>query len=203
HDPKHDNNVAEHILKLHQYRTPGEPDGAVLPMGSDIESLTTFDMEEVSATNEICEKNKEWCAGKASDKLFTIQFVRKYIHMAKSVKPKLTEEASAYISESYAELRSFDTSKTDRERTMPVTVRQLETLIRISTAMAKARLAKNVERSDAEKAYQLLHYACFKEKPKERLEMEEKQRKKHGVNEKSDDDETEDEEMEDLEKNER
>ncbi|OZC05991.1 MCM2/3/5 family protein [Onchocerca flexuosa] len=133
------------------------------------------------------------------DKLFTIQFVRKYIHMAKSVKPKLTEEASAYISESYAELRSFDTSKTDRERTMPVTVRQLETLIRISTAMAKARLAKNVERSDAEKAYQLLHYACFKEKPKERLEMEEKQRKKHGVNEKSDDDETEDEEMEDLE----
>lgn len=51
-----------------------------------------------------------------SDKLFTMQFVRKYIHMAKSVKPKLTEEASAYISECYAELRSFDTSKTDRER---------------------------------------------------------------------------------------
>lgn len=36
--------------------------------------------------------------------------------MAKSVKPKLTEEASAYISECYTELRSFDTSKTDRER---------------------------------------------------------------------------------------
>lgn len=36
--------------------------------------------------------------------------------MAKSVKPKLTEEASAYIGECYADLRSFDTSKTDRER---------------------------------------------------------------------------------------
>ncbi|KAL3990734.1 MCM2/3/5 family protein [Acanthocheilonema viteae] len=199
HDQKQDNNIAGHILKLHQYRTPGEPDGAVLPMGADVETLTTFDMEEVSTTNEICEKNKDWCAGKASDKLFTIQFVRKYIHMAKSVKPKLTEEASAYISECYAELRSFDTSKTDRERTMPVTVRQLETLIRISTAMAKARLAKNVERSDAEKAYQLLHYACFKEKPKERLEMEEKRKKKRGVNEESDGGETEDEETEDLE----
>ncbi|KAM3727836.1 Maternal DNA replication licensing factor [Dirofilaria immitis] len=194
HDPSHDNSVAGHILRLHQYRTPGEPDGTVLPMGTDIETLTTFDMEEVSTINEIYEKNKEWCAGKASDKLFTMQFVRKYIHMAKSVKPKLTEEASAYISECYAELRSFDTSISDRERTMPVTVRQLETLIRISTAMAKARLAKNVERSDAEKAYQLLHYACFKEKPKERLEMEEKRRKKNGKNEKSDDDETEDEE---------
>ncbi|EFO21958.1 DNA replication licensing factor [Loa loa] len=199
HDPNHDNNVAEHILKLHQYRTPGEPDGAVLPMGADIETLTTFDMEEVSTTSEICEKNKEWCAGKASDKLFTMHFLRKYIHMAKSVKPKLTEEACAYISECYAELRSYDTSKTDRERTMPVTVRQLETMIRISTAMAKARLAKNVERLDAEKAYQLLHYACFKEKPKERLEMEEKRRRKHGGNEESGDDETEDEDIEDLE----
>ncbi|VDK89352.1 unnamed protein product [Litomosoides sigmodontis] len=199
HDPKHDNSVAGHILKLHQYRTPGEPDGAVLPMGFDTETLTTFDMEEVSATSEICEKNKDWCAGKASDKLFTMQFVRKYIHMAKSVKPKLTEEASAYISECYAELRSFDTSKTDRERTMPVTVRQLETLIRIATAMAKARLAKNVELSDAEKAYQLLHYACFKEKPKERLEMEGKRKKKHEINGESDEDDIEDEETEDLE----
>lgn len=51
-----------------------------------------------------------------SDKLLTMQFVRKYIHMAKSVKPILTEGASAYISECYAELRSFDTSKADRER---------------------------------------------------------------------------------------
>lgn len=45
---------------------------------------------------------------------------------------------------------------------MPVTARQLETLIRLSTAMAKARLAKTVERTDAEKAYQLLYFACFK-----------------------------------------
>lgn len=45
---------------------------------------------------------------------------------------------------------------------MPVTARQLETLIRLSTAMAKARLAKIVELSDAKKAYDLLYFACFK-----------------------------------------
>ena len=100
--------------------------------------------------------------------------MRKYIFMAKSVKPQLTEAASAYISERYAELRSFDTSKGDRERTMPVTARQLETMIRLSTAMAKARLAKTIEKSDAEKAFQLLYFACFKEKPKQRLDGEPK-----------------------------
>lgn len=34
-------------------------------MGVAVETLTTFEVEEeVSATTEICEKNKDWCAGK-------------------------------------------------------------------------------------------------------------------------------------------
>ncbi|VDN17529.1 unnamed protein product [Gongylonema pulchrum] len=182
HDAERDNKVAEHILKLHQYRTPGEADGAVLPMGTAVESLTSFDADEEVTMTEVCEKNKDWCAVKERF-VFGI--------------PKLTEAASSYISECYAELRSFDTSKTDRERTMPVTVRQLETLIRLATAMAKARLGKNVERSDARKAFQLLHYACFKEKPKERLELEEKRgRRARGSDSEESD---EDEEAEDLE----
>ncbi|KAK6048955.1 hypothetical protein COOONC_13540 [Cooperia oncophora] len=88
------------------------------------------------------------------------------------MKPKLTEQATEFISEVYAEIRSFDTSKTDRERTMPITARQLETLIRLSTSIAKARFSKTVDRVDAEKAYNLLHFACFKEKPKARLDYE-------------------------------
>lgn len=53
---------------------------------------------------------------------------------------------------------------------MPVTARQLETLIRLSIAMTKARMGQVVEQSDAEKAYHLLHFAMFKKKPKERME---------------------------------
>uniref|UniRef100_A0A915B2R2 DNA replication licensing factor MCM3 n=1 Tax=Parascaris univalens TaxID=6257 RepID=A0A915B2R2_PARUN len=197
HEATRDSDIAEHVVKLHRYRTPGEADGAVLPMGAAVETLSTFDLDNVDThgSTEIYEKNKGWCAAKHNEKVITLQFMRKYIHMAKAVKPKLTEEAAAYISECYAELRSFDTSKTDRERTMPVTARQLETLIRVSTAMAKARLGKTVERSDAESAYQLLHFACFKEKPKERLEMEERKR---GAKHK---DEESDEELSDVDEN--
>ena len=37
-----------------------------------------------------------------------MEFIRKYIHVAKLVKPVLTQEASDYIAEEYAKLRSHD-----------------------------------------------------------------------------------------------
>lgn len=43
-------------------------------------------------------------------------------------------------------------------------------MIRLSIAMAKARLSPDVSIGDAEKAYHLLHFAMFKKKPKERME---------------------------------
>lgn len=43
-------------------------------------------------------------------------FMKKYIHVARAVKPKLTTEATEFISDCYSEIRNFDTSKTDRER---------------------------------------------------------------------------------------
>ncbi|VDN58465.1 unnamed protein product [Dracunculus medinensis] len=182
HDLGQDKSVAEHILKLHRYRAPGESEGSVLQMGAAIETLSTFDFldEEANVTADIYEKNKIWCSSAPNEKILTMRFLRKYLHMAKGVKPVLTEEAAAYISKSYTELRSFDTSKTDQERTMPVTVRQLETMIRLATAMAKARFSKEVEQEDAENAFNLLHFACFKEKPRERLDMEDRTgRKRH------------------------
>ena len=50
-----------------------------------------------------------------------------------------------------------------RQKTLPVTARTLETLIRLSTAHAKARLSNTVEPQDAELANELLRYALFKE----------------------------------------
>lgn len=48
------------------------------------------------------------------------------------------------------------------EQTQPVTVRTLETLIRLATAHARARLSPKIEADDAECARELVNYAIFK-----------------------------------------
>ena len=68
----------------------------------------------------------------------------------------LTEEACEIIGEEYSKLRSHDFENSDLARTQPVTARALETLIRLSTAHAKARLSKSVDREDAETAIELV-----------------------------------------------
>ncbi|GFG31335.1 hypothetical protein Cfor_12894 [Coptotermes formosanus] len=195
-DGEYDRIISDHVVRMHRYRNPGEQDGEALPMGSSVEMLSTQnpDLVEVESVNTpIYEKYDPLLHGGTrtrKDKIVSVSFMKKYIHIAKCMKPTLTEEASEAIAEEYSRLRSQDTMDTDVARTQPVTARTLETLIRLSTAHAKARLSRTVDIEDAQAAIELVQFAYFKKV----LEKEKKRRRDDGeTNEASDDDsETED-----------
>lgn len=99
---------------------------------------------------------------KRDDQILSVEFMRKYIHIAKCLKPKLTDRACEVIANEYSRLRSQDLDKSDIARTQPVTARTLETLIRLATAHAKARMGKSVTPGDAQVAIELVQFAYFK-----------------------------------------
>nr|KAG5699914.1 hypothetical protein BaRGS_018213 [Batillaria attramentaria] len=168
-DPDHDRQISDHVLRMHRYRAAGEQDGDVLPMGSETSVLATQDPdteEREQMETPIYEKYDHMLHGgsrKKSDKIVSMQFMRKYIHVAKALSPVLTRAASDLIAEEYAKLRSQDSLQQDNlARTQPVTARSLETMIRLATAHAKCRLSKTVDREDAECAVELVQFAYFK-----------------------------------------
>merc|ERR1712106_559416 len=175
-DVDSDRKIADHVVRMHRYRNPQEQDGAVLAIAADAEVLTTKDLSESAETGDndgdtpIYEKYDALLHGnsrKKTDKVVSVQFMKKYIHIAKCIKPSLTEEASAMLADEYASLRANDFAD-GTARTQPVTPRALETLIRLATAHAKSRLSKVVEEIDAETAIELVQFAYFKkilEKP--------------------------------------
>ncbi|XP_023339006.1 DNA replication licensing factor MCM3 [Eurytemora carolleeae] len=166
-DVDNDRKIADHVVRMHRYRNPNEQDGEVLSIAADADVLTTKDLEGEEDENEetpMYEKYDALLHGnsrKKSDKIVSVQFMKKYIHIAKCIRPAMTDEASSIIAEEYADLRTADFAN-DMARTQPVTARALETLIRLATAHAKARLSKVVEEEDAETAIQLVQFAYFK-----------------------------------------
>jgi replicative DNA helicase Mcm len=88
--------------------------------------------------------------------------MKKYVAYAKQrVQPELTDKAVDEIKQFYVELRNMPTVGEDLVKPIPVTARQLEALIRLSEANAKARLSKKVTKEDAKKAIELLKYCLM------------------------------------------
>lgn len=164
-----DRAISEHVLRMHRYQEPGR-EGK--PLSLDQTSIFT---KPVNGGDDGEEEEAEEDGGKDGDmyqafnpvfnprraagqeKLFSTQFIRKYIHYAKQrIRPKLTEESSQLICDEYKELRSEQATKT-----LPITPRCLETMIRISTAHAKCRFSNYVDAVDCQVAREVLRYALF------------------------------------------
>ncbi|MCR4327825.1 MAG: hypothetical protein NUV46_04575 [Nanoarchaeota archaeon] len=84
---------------------------------------------------------------------------RKYIAYARQrVQPKLTNEAVQKMKEFYVELRNRPMIEGQEMRTIPISARQLNSLIRMAEAAAKLRMSEKVEEKDAVVAIDLIKY---------------------------------------------
>lgn len=186
-DPEHDARIAEFVLRMHRYRNPGEQDGEPLRVDGDVDNLATYEDKVDEEEMEVYVKHDNLLHGvkKNTQKICSLQFLRKYIHVAKNMTPILTREAGECISNEYAKLRTND-NLGNKSKTLPITARALETLIRLSTAHAKARMSKTVDVQDAEAAVELVNFAYFKEQKKK-----EKKRKEHSEGEATDEEDEE------------
>ncbi|MDD3175010.1 MAG: minichromosome maintenance protein MCM [Candidatus Nanoarchaeia archaeon] len=85
--------------------------------------------------------------------------LKKYIAYAKkNVFPKLTNEALEEIEKYYVKIRNSG-GDSGGIKSVPITARQLEALIRLTEACAKVRLSQIANREDAKRAINLLHYS--------------------------------------------
>ncbi len=76
----------------------------------------------------------------------------------------MSNEAINFLSEAYSALRSKGEDKEYKGiKKLPITVRTLETLIRLSTAHAKVRLSQEVTTIDLQAALKLLNFSIFNE----------------------------------------
>eukprot|EP00584_Thalassiosira_punctigera_P002028 CAMPEP_0172528234 /NCGR_PEP_ID=MMETSP1067-20121228/2685_1 /TAXON_ID=265564 ORGANISM="Thalassiosira punctigera, Strain Tpunct2005C2" /NCGR_SAMPLE_ID=MMETSP1067 /ASSEMBLY_ACC=CAM_ASM_000444 /LENGTH=815 /DNA_ID=CAMNT_0013312113 /DNA_START=186 /DNA_END=2633 /DNA_ORIENTATION=+ len=176
-DPENDRRIAAHVIRGHRYQNA--QGGAGHDSDYDDDDDETSDEEEEGGDVE--KAHAVWsrsrydtnnlsgvCPGAEdddphSDDVLQHEFLRKYLHFAKTrMKPVLTEEARECIAGRYAEMRSRQD-----ERTLPVTARSLETIIRLASAHAKARLSNVVEADpDVAAAMDILGFALYHENNK-------------------------------------
>ena len=86
--------------------------------------------------------------------------LRKYFAYAKKLRPKLTDGAIEELKDYFLKMRGSVSG--DSTKSIPISARQLEGLIRLSEAYAKLRLAEKVTKGDAKNAVDLLHF-CLRQ----------------------------------------
>lgn len=115
----------------------------------------SFDENSEAEPNRIpLEKRLAWVA--SFNEALPAGLVRDYIAYAREYcKPKLSKEAAVILREYYMTLR-YPSNGRHRRDSVPITTRQLEALIRLSQARAKACLREYVTKEDALDVVELL-----------------------------------------------
>ncbi|CAL9064728.1 unnamed protein product [Musa banksii] len=82
-----------------------------------------------------------------------ISYARKHIH------PQISDEAAEELTRQYVEMRKRGNAPGSRKKVITATARQIESLIRLSEALARMRFSEWVEVRDVAEAFRLLEVA--------------------------------------------
>ncbi|MBI2125217.1 minichromosome maintenance protein MCM [Candidatus Woesearchaeota archaeon] len=95
---------------------------------------------------------------KAVGKISTELMKKYFSYIRNKINPKMSDAAIEEIKEYYVSMRSSGSVEEGGMKSIPITARQLEALVRLSEAAAKIRIAKTVTKKDAQKAIELIDY---------------------------------------------
>ncbi|ATY65848.1 DNA replication licensing factor mcm6 [Cordyceps militaris] len=92
---------------------------------------------------------------------FSTEELQRYIRFARTFRPEFTEESKEVLVEKYRALRQDDAQGGIGKNSYRITVRQLESLIRLSEAIAKVNCVENISPEMVVEAYNLLRQSII------------------------------------------
>jgi DNA replication licensing factor MCM3 len=156
-----DRKIAKQVLQNHTISQDQLSDALNLCAGHDYIIEQDINIEDQTEKKVLIKINSE-----SNREILSRTFLRKYIYYAKINCPALSDEASNFISSAWVKLREQEINERNQKVSnspVPISVRTLETIIRLSTAHAKLRLAKVISKYDCEVAFDILNYSLNNE----------------------------------------
>lgn len=92
---------------------------------------------------------------------FSTEQLQRYIRFARTFRPEFTDEAKEVLVEKYKELRADDAQGGVGKNSYRITVRQLESMIRLSEAIAKVNCVEEISPEMVVEAYDLLRQSII------------------------------------------
>lgn len=143
-DDRRDRTIANHVLSLHQRGNEPKTASKGIASASDAPLLT----------------------GPPSAPHLDINTLKRYIAYCRNrCSPRLTQEAAELLRNNYVSIRDQVRQKSlndpDSQQSVPITVRQLEAIVRISEALAKMEMREEVSTNDVTEAIRLFKVATL------------------------------------------
>ncbi|XP_071826729.1 DNA replication licensing factor MCM6-like [Apostichopus japonicus] len=94
------------------------------------------------------------------ERFYSVEDIQRYLTFARQFQPQITKESEEFMVEEYRHLRQRDSSAT--QSSWRITVRQLESMIRLSEAMARLHCQDEVQPKHVKEAFRLLNKSIIR-----------------------------------------